>query len=64
MQTYLPEGMQVHTAQPETLEDLSRAWEAGRILTAQVLLCDEAHNLHISVAGHPGVIPRSERIFP
>jgi len=60
MQTYLPEGMQVHTAQPETLEDLSRAWEAGRILTAQVLLCDEAHNLHVSVAGHPGVIPRSE----
>lgn len=61
MNTYLPEGMQIHTGRhPKTPDDLRRAMQSGEIITATALLCDEAHNLHVSVAGVSGVIPRAE----
>ena len=61
MNTYLPEGMQIHTGRhPKTPDDLRRAMQSGEIITATALLCDEAHNLHVSIAGVSGVIPRAE----
>lgn len=58
MQTYLPEGLLPRRA--ETRSTLSQAWETGRILRAEVRLCDEDHDLHVLVGDIPGVIPRSE----
>lgn len=61
MNNYLPEGMQIHTGRrPRTLDDLRHAMQDGEIITATALLCDEAHNLHVSIGGISGLIPRSE----
>ena len=61
MNNYLPEGMQIHTGRrSRTLDDLRHAMQDGEIITATALLCDEAHNLHVSIGGISGLIPRSE----
>ena len=61
MNNYLPEGMQIHTGRrSRTLDDLRHAMQNGEIITATALLCDEAHNLHVSIGGISGLIPRSE----
>ena len=61
MNHYLPEGMLIHTGRrPDTLDALRRAMQDGEIISATALLCDEGHNLHVSIGGLSGVIPRSE----
>lgn len=60
MNAYLPEGMYIHTARPKTTEDFRRLMQSGEIITATALLCSEAHDLHVSVAGVNGIIPRTE----
>lgn len=65
--TYLPEGMLMHTkenkealASPEGLE---RAWHAGRILEAPVLLCDNQMRLHVDLGCMRGIIERDEAVW-
>ena len=61
MNSYLPEGMLIHTGhRPDTLDALRRAMAEGEIIAATALLCDENHNLHVSIGGLSGVIPRTE----
>ena len=61
MNSYLPEGMLIHTGRrPDTLDALRRAMAEGEIISATALLCDENHNLHVSIGGLSGIIPRTE----
>lgn len=61
MNRYLPEAMQIHTTwYRPTADRLRRALETGELLTATVLWCDERHNLHVTLGGTAGVIPRTE----
>lgn len=61
MNSYLPEGMHIHTGRrPRTLDDLRRSMQNDEIITATALLCDAAHNLHVSIGGISGMIDRSE----
>jgi len=61
MDHYLPEGLQIHTGcRIRTRDDLRRAMRDGEILSAAALLCDEVHNLHVSIDGISGLIPREE----
>jgi len=61
MNNYLPEEMQRLAGRRVcTADDLRRAMREGEIVSAAALLCDEAHNLHVSIGGMAGVIPRAE----
>lgn len=61
MNRYLPEAMQISTTWYRPTSDrLRRAMEGGELLTATVLWCDERHNLHVTLGGTPGIIPRLE----
>ncbi|MCL2023256.1 MAG: S1 RNA-binding domain-containing protein [Oscillospiraceae bacterium] len=61
---FVPEGDLLNTAEniracsSETTLRLAR--DEGRILESRALLCDNAHNLHVSFEGLRGVIPRHE----
>ena len=61
---YPPEGRLLHTPENEaacaSVEGLRRAMEGGAILEGLAQLCDEAHNLLVSVGPFTGVIPREE----
>ena len=61
---YPPEGRLLHTPENEAAcadaGGLRRAMEAGTILEGVAQLCDEAHNLLVSVGPFTGVIPREE----
>ena len=61
---YPPEGCLLHTPENEaacaSVEGLRRAMEVGTILEGLAQLCDEAHNLLVSVGPFTGVIPREE----
>lgn len=61
MNSYLPEGMQIHTARHlRTLDDLRQAMDHNEIIAATALLCDENHNLHVSIGGISGIIERRD----
>jgi small subunit ribosomal protein S1 len=61
LNNYLPEGMQRLAGRRVcTADDLRRAMRGDEIVSAAALLCDEAHNLHVSVGGVSGLIPRGE----
>ena len=59
-----PEGRLLHTPENEaacaSADGLRRAMEEDRLLEGTALLCDEAHNLRVSVGPFTGVIPREE----
>jgi small subunit ribosomal protein S1 len=61
---YYPEGYLLHTAENlsyiSSISSLERAMREGKILEANVLMCDEEMNLHIDLCGIRGIIPRSE----
>lgn len=65
--SYCPEGSLIYT--PENLEYLSslqgleRAMAFGKILEANVLLCDENSRLHVDLMGIRGFIDREECVF-
>ncbi len=67
MNDYRPEGYLIST--PENLEytrsreGLERALSRGAILEGIVTLCDHNMNLHISLGGMRGIIPKSEVQF-
>ena len=67
MNDYKPEGYLIST--PENLEytrsceGLARALARGAILEGIVTLCDHNMNLHISLGGMRGIIPRGEVQF-
>lgn len=64
---YCPEGSLIYT--PENLEYISslqgieRAMALGKILEANVILCDENSRLHVSLMGIRGYIDREECVF-
>ena len=61
MNRYLPEAMRIPTTwYHPTAERMRRALEDGELLTATVLWCDEHHNLHVTLGGTAGIIPRLE----
>lgn len=64
MNSYLPEGKLFHTENNQlhlsSPAGLQKALETGRILEAQAVRCDAAHNLMVDLNGLPGVIPREE----
>ena len=61
---FLPEGRLLHT--PENIaacarpEALSQAMAAGTVLEGSALLCDENHDLLVSLGPFTGRIPRAE----
>ena len=61
---FLPEGRLLHT--PENIaacarpEALSQAMAAGTVLEGSALLCDENHDLRVSLGPFTGRIPRAE----
>ncbi|MDR0884443.1 MAG: S1 RNA-binding domain-containing protein [Oscillospiraceae bacterium] len=64
MRIFLPEGAliaddeNVRAMQNEA--SLKQAQAAGQVLESRAILCDSAHNLHVSLGTMRGVIPRSE----
>lgn len=60
MNNYLPEGMNIHTQQPKALDALRQAAQSGEILSGTALLCDEQHNLTVSIGGIQGTIARED----
>ena len=64
---YKPEGMRIATTQNReyisSLQGLERALEKQLILEAPAILCDHNFNLHISLGGVCGIIPREECEF-
>ncbi|MBQ3889228.1 MAG: S1 RNA-binding domain-containing protein [Clostridia bacterium] len=61
---YLPEGYLLETPENKrrtaNRAALEEAFAEGALLEARALRSDAAHNLHVSVGGLPGVIPREE----
>ena len=59
MYQFLPEGLY---PQPEgyTREELLLAMQQGKILQATAVMCDERHDLHVTLGYCRGVIPRAE----
>lgn len=64
MNSYLPEGKLLLTecnqSHLSSQAGLQKAMETGRILEAQAIRCDAAHNLLVDLNGIPGIIPREE----
>jgi small subunit ribosomal protein S1 len=64
MRVFVPEGTLLDT--PENTvsisseNELRRARDNGTVLESRVLLCDNAHNLHVRLGDLRGVIPRRE----
>lgn len=67
MNDYRPEGYLISTPEnleyTRSLEGLERALARGAILEGIVTLCDHNMNLHISLGGMRGIIPKSEVQF-
>lgn len=63
MNSFLPEGMLLHTKNNQDALNpagLASALSSGAILEAAVLLCDASHNLIVDLNGITGIIPRTE----
>ncbi|MEG0764650.1 MAG: S1 RNA-binding domain-containing protein [Pseudoflavonifractor sp.] len=64
LHSFLPEGRRLMTRENQLAcaseDGLLRAMGAGQILEGTVLLCDEFHNLMVSLGGFTGRIPREE----
>lgn len=64
MPTFLPEGNLLATEENliyiNNADKLREAMLKGKILEAKALVCDRAHNLHLSLGGMNAVIPREE----
>lgn len=62
--SFLPEGHRLLTAENnaacESLESLTQAMAAERVLEGKALLCDENHDLLVQVGPFTGRIPREE----
>lgn len=63
--TYLPEGLILGSSQNRELlsmgkAGLERAMSQGIIMEGNVLLCDNALNLHVDLHGIMGIIPKNE----
>ena len=60
----MPEGQRLYTAENQaacaTPEGLRAAQAAGAVLEGVARLCDEGHNLAVSVGPFTGIIPREE----
>lgn len=65
--SYKPEGMLYSTAENReyicSAMGLERAMAEGRILEAQVNLCDNDMRLHVDLYGIPAIIDREEAVF-
>ncbi len=61
---YLCEGKYIRTEQNRRLtgseEGLREAMESGAIIEGRSFLCDEAHDLHVSLGAFKGILPREE----
>ena len=61
---YFPEGHLLHTVENmsciSSISGIERAMREGKILEANVIMCDEEMNLHIDLCGIRGIIPRNE----
>lgn len=57
MLPYRPEGMNTPTP---GIDALRKSIGTGEIFEAICTKCDEYHNLHVDLDGHPGLIPRNE----
>jgi len=61
---YYPEGFLIGTEENAELtasaEGLARAMQTGRIVEGRALVCDERHNLIVSLGDRRGIIPREE----
>ncbi len=64
MSKFFPEGILINTSENKyytgSLDMITEAMHEGRILEAEVKLCDSAHNLIVDLNGIRGVIPRLE----
>lgn len=64
MQTYLPEGYLMKTAENtsalKSFEGFKEAYIKESYLEARATLCDKEHNLHIDFGFIEGIIPRNE----
>lgn len=67
LNSYLPEGMLLHTSENReyvrSLAGLERAMNEGKILEATALLCDSALRLHVDLYGVRGIIEREEAVL-
>lgn len=65
--TYKPEGMICNTPENRefitSLAGLERAMSEGRILEAQVTLCDSDMRLHLDLYGIPAIIEKEDAVF-
>lgn len=68
MNGYQPEGIffneNAMSDAAFSLMGLEKAKEKGKILHATVLLCDKEMNLHVSLGGIIGIIPKKEALYP
>ena len=64
MTKFCPEGKLINTRENITAlkshEGLREAYKNATILEARVVLCDNAHNLHVDLGCMKGIIPRDE----
>lgn len=64
MMNYKPEGQLLNTVENQKIlvafSGLQEAYFSGTTLEARALLCDNDHNLHISLGCMKGIIPRDE----
>ena len=67
LNSYLPEGMLLHSSENRealsSLAGLERAMNEGKILEATVLLCDSALRLHVDLYGIKGIIEKEDAVF-
>lgn len=67
MNGYQPEGIFLNETVPGSafsLVGLEKARDKRKILQASVLLCDKDMNLHVSLGGIMGIIPKEEALYP
>lgn len=64
---YLPEGMNIGTAENKelvsSLSGLERAMAQGKILESVALVCDSELNLHVDLYGIEGIIEKNEALL-
>ena len=67
LNSYKPEGSLITTSENTeyigSLAGLERAMQAGKILEAPVLLCDNRMRLHVDLCGIDGIIEKSEAVY-
>ncbi|MBE6690065.1 MAG: 30S ribosomal protein S1 [Ruminococcaceae bacterium] len=65
--TYVPEGMRLHTAANKealsSVEALERACYTGQVLEAPALLCDNRMRLHVDLGCMRGIMDREEALW-